>query len=236
METMDSVSCKFDNVKLADNQKSPESMVSNKLMKGLGDQLKPFEGILTEEVIKHPPVEKKNRLTDLVKNSKQILSKLILSENIQEPDIKNEKILRVVDLDSKEKQYKAKVKLQPEKISIPPCESSEILRNESEANEVKPNQDKMEEVELASTSYSSDIEEIRAKTMTFPMAGPSEPVSSLMRRYRTLKFPNDIRHKKWNIGSKIINFIKKKGQQRRSVDKETKASNGIEITPKEDNI
>lgn len=143
-------------------------------------------------------------------------------------------MIRVVVLDSKEQRYKTKHSVKPENVPLPPCESSEILQKLDEGNVHRPEEGKLEEVELASTSYKSDTEEIRAKTMTFPLAGPSAPSASLLDRYRTLKFPRDFKHKKWNIGSKIINYIKKKGQNRKSDGKESKPSNGVEITPKAD--
>lgn len=233
-DIMETLSSKFQEMNLTESLNSPDDIVCERSLKGLGDQLKAEEGALSEEPIKHPPVEKKNRLTDLVKNSKQILSKLILSESTHNIEVKNEKVIRVVDLDSKEQRYKTKVAVKPENVPLPPCESSEILQTLDEGNADRPEGEKLEEVELASTSFKSDIEEIRAKTMTFPLAGPSAPSSSFLDRYRTLKFSHDFKHKKWNIGSKIINYIKKKGQNRKSDGKESKASNGVEITPKED--
>lgn len=221
---MESLSSTFQDVKTAENLQSSETITCKRPLKGLGDQLKAEEDAINEEQIRHPPVEKKNRLTDLVKNSKQILSKLILNESSHRMEMNTEKLIRVVDLDTQENRYKLKQIIDPENVPLPPSDSCEILNKLGDEN-------KMEEIELANSSLKNDIEEIRAKTMTFPLAGPSGPSSSFLGRYRTLKFPNDLKHKKWNFGTKIINYIKKKGLSKRG---ETKPSNGIEITPKED--
>lgn len=236
-DIMETLSCQFQEMKLSENYNSPESILCDRSLKGVGDQLATEKDSISEEPLRLPPVEKKNRLTDLVKNSKQILSKLILNESNHHIEAKNEKLLRVIDLDSKENKYKKKHSIKPEIVPLPPCDSSEILtKPEDQENEGCQYEDKMEEVELASTSFKSNTEEIRAKTMTFPLAGPSGTSSSLFARYRTLKFPNDLKQKKWSIGSKLMNYIKKKGQNRRTAGKETKASDGIEITPKEDDL
>lgn len=206
-------------------------------MKGLGDQLKAQEDVIGEEIIKHPPVEKKNRLTDLVKNSKQILSKLILHEGNYQNDTNNEKLLKVVDLESKGHRYKTKHSIKPESVPLPPCDSSEILKKLDEEIDKASEEGKLEDVELASTSFDkTNTDEIRAKTMTFPLTGSSGPSTSFLGRYRTLKFPNELKQKKWNIGSKLINYIKKKGSNKKTDGTETKTSNGIEITPKEDDL
>lgn len=69
-------------------------------MPGTGDQRDSIETLESPEpVIHHPRVEKKNRLTDLVKNSKQVLAKIIQSESkadIHEAKKGEEKLVEVL--------------------------------------------------------------------------------------------------------------------------------------------
>lgn len=227
-DIMETLSCKFQDLKLSENVNCSEVQLCQRSLKGLGDQLKADEYASSEEPVQHPPVEKKNRLTDLVKNSKQVLSKLILNDSNNHGLVKHEKVLRVVNLDSKKGKYKVKQTIKPETVPLPPSDSDEMLNQMNENTEQK-----LDEVELADATFKTNVEEIRAKTMTFPLAGPSNSSPSLLRRYRTLKFATDLKQKKWNIGSKIINYIKKKGQNRRSDESLEKATTGIEIIPNE---
>lgn len=228
-DIMDALSCKFQDINLSEIHNSPENIVSKRPLKGVGDQLKPVDSVC-EASVKLPPVEKKSRLTDLVKNSKQILSKLILSESNQHIDVNNEHVLRVVNPDLRDNTTKLSQSEKTEKVP------SEVLQETADTSCNDVDGEKMEEIDLDhhTSSVTNSAEEIRAKTMTFPLAGPSGPTSRLFARYRTLKFPNDLKHKKWNIGTKIINYIKKKGHK--SDENRKKPSNGIEITPKHEDL
>ncbi|KAJ8981016.1 hypothetical protein NQ317_019695 [Molorchus minor] len=98
--------------------------------KGVGDQLKANREVITaESPVRHPPVEKKNRLTDL----------LILNENKEVLESQPEEVIRVVELDSGDKSFKANRKILPENVPLPRNDSREILGNIDE---------KMDEIEL----------------------------------------------------------------------------------------
>lgn len=233
-DIMDTFSCKFDNLNLSDNLNPSETTPNKKILKGIGDQLANRSGDIDMETFTPPMVEKKNRLSDLVKNSKQILSKLLSAESNLETNIKDTRVSENIDLDgeSKVRRKKHRQTVNQEFGPLPPRDAP-VSRRDNHTNTDNTERDrddgKLEDVDLA------NADEIRAKTRTFPLAGPSAPSSSLLARYRTLKFSNDLKHKKWNFGSKIINYIKKKGHGRKSDGNESKASEGIEITPKEDN-
>lgn len=76
------------------------NLVTKVAMAGTGDQRDSIETLESPEpVICHPRVEKKNRLTDLVKNSKQVLAKIIQSESkadIQDTKKGEEKLVEVL--------------------------------------------------------------------------------------------------------------------------------------------
>ncbi|KAJ8920461.1 hypothetical protein NQ315_005329 [Exocentrus adspersus] len=194
-------------------------------LKGTGDQLKGDDEVV-EDDRRHPRVEKKNRLTDLVKNSKHVLAKLILNEHKESTEsMKNEKVekvLRVVDLDIGEPSFKSRKKIHPENIPLPRSDSREILQSPIP-------EETMDEIQL----YGSPDDkcagkgDICQKTMTFPLASGSAKSLTLAERCRTLKFPMELKKKKWNIGSKIVNYIRK--------HKKGDVSNGsVEIQPKND--
>lgn len=65
---------------------------------GTGDQ-KSNESFERQEPIPyHPPVEKKSRLTDLVRNSKQILAKIMMTDskmNLNPEEKKEEEVVKV---------------------------------------------------------------------------------------------------------------------------------------------
>ncbi|KAJ8954992.1 hypothetical protein NQ318_000424 [Aromia moschata] len=197
-------------------------------LKGLGDQLNADKEIIRVETsVRHPPVEKRNRLTDLVKNSKHILAKLILNESKEALAAKNEEVIRVVELDSGDQPFKIDRKILPENIPLPRDDSKEILEEDQAENE------KMDEIELVepNDNEGGKGEEVHKKTMTFPMDGRSGKAMGLAARCRTLKFPQELKKKKWNIGSKLINYIRK---HHKKEDKEKEAG-GVVLQPKVDN-
>ncbi|CAG9861478.1 unnamed protein product [Phyllotreta striolata] len=164
----------------------------------------------------HPPVEKKSRLTDLVKNSKHLWAKLVFNEHKDDArDCKSEKILRVVDLDCNEPPFKAGGPEEP--APLPHAASTVALSSTGGEN------DSLDEVALSATKERA---EDAKKTMTFPLAGSSG--KSLMECYRTLKVTADFKKKKWNFGSKLVNYIRKQHAKKQGKG----ASDGVEITPK----
>ncbi|XP_028138426.2 uncharacterized protein LOC114332847 [Diabrotica virgifera virgifera] len=122
-DIFENLSNKFQGLVITEEQRYMEGVpaASSKiLLEGIGDQLQREQEIEKEAVIKHPPVEKKNRLSDLVKNSKQLLTKIMHAESKAElSDAKSEKVVKVVDLDAVEVPYKVKKILKPEDVLLP---------------------------------------------------------------------------------------------------------------------
>uniref|UniRef100_A0A6P7FQC1 Uncharacterized protein LOC114332847 n=1 Tax=Diabrotica virgifera virgifera TaxID=50390 RepID=A0A6P7FQC1_DIAVI len=226
-DIFENLSNKFQGLVITEEQRYMEGVpaASSKiLLEGIGDQLQREQEIEKEAVIKHPPVEKKNRLSDLVKNSKQLLTKIMHAESKAElSDAKSEKVVKVVDLDAVEVPYKVKKILKPEDVLLPGNDSDEILQSPSEDEEP------LEEIQLhASHNKDRTPSKILKKTMTFPLAGSSR---KLMERYRTLKFTGESpSKKKWNVGGKIMDYIRRQRAKRQSAD----AKDGIEISPHEE--
>ncbi|KAJ8935938.1 hypothetical protein NQ314_012559 [Rhamnusium bicolor] len=228
-DILENLANKFQEMNISEENKDLIASLSEKdecslPLKGLGDQLKADGEIITEEAsVRHPPVEKKNRLTDLVKNSKHVLAKLILNENKEAKfGPKNEKLIRVVELDSGDQPFKTRKKVLPENVPLPRNDSEEILEEPKE-------NDVMDEIQLfgSSEKNGSQEEDDYKKRMTFPLAGGSGKTLSIGARCRTLKFPGELNAKKWNIGSKIINYIRKHHKK----EDKSKEIDGVEFQP-----
>ncbi|KAJ8981017.1 hypothetical protein NQ317_019696 [Molorchus minor] len=65
--------------------------------------------------------------------------------------------------------------------------------------------------------------------MTFPLDRSGKPLG-FAARCRTLKFPQELKKKKWNIGSKLINYIRKHKK-----DEKVKEGGSVEFQPNPDN-
>nr|CAI5869458.1 unnamed protein product [Callosobruchus analis] len=217
---LDKLSNKFKDMVLAEDVPKAEETCSISPKGGIGDQLNVDGSIMEEEPVRLPPVEKKNRLTDLVKNSKHILAKLIMTESKENTgDDKEEKVMSVVDLDSGD----------------PPFRVISEKTDESAIHE-QSDEYKMEEIKLCSqSSETTPKESYDKKTMTFPLVASSSSsgkTGSLASRYRTLKFPQELmKKKKWNIGTKIVNYIRK--HQKKGEKEDKKTGDGVEINPYE---
>lgn len=222
-DILESLASRFQEMNISEENKNSskppcEKGGSHPLLKGVGDQLEGDEVVQEGSSTKYPPVEKKNRLTDLVKNSKHVLAKLILNERREAFEAMNEKVIRVVDLDNGEASFKVRRSIIPENIPLPRSDSREIL-------EETIIEETMDEIQLyASSEKQCEGKGDVYKTMTFPLASGSGKNLSLAARCRTLKFPVELKKKKWNIGSKIINYIRK--------HKKEDVKDGVEIQPK----
>lgn len=130
---------------------------------GIGDQLKSSPE--SPHTTRYGVLEKKKRLTNLVKNSKQIFTKF-LTENKQPlscPEAEDEEIIQIIELNP-----------------------------EDELNEVKL------------------TDEDDNKRMTFPLAAGTSKTTTFVEKCRTLKtYPAKLKEKKWNIGSKVVHFLRK---------------------------
>ncbi|CAH1984981.1 unnamed protein product [Acanthoscelides obtectus] len=209
---LDNLSNKFKDMVLVEELPKSVDKRSISPKGGIGDQLKIDESMVEEETVRLPPVEKKNRLTDLVKNSKHILAKLIMTEAKENPvDDKEEKVVRVVDIDSGDPPFKV----------VPEHKHETVLREGGEEN-------KMEDVQLGQSSETTPKESYDKKTMTFPMTtstSSSGNTGSLASRYRTLKFTQELMKKRnWSFGTKILNYIRKhqkKGEKEKKTEDES---------------
>lgn len=195
-------------------------------MAGTGDQRNSIETLESPEpVIRHPRVEKKNRLTDLVKNSKQVLAKIIQSESkadIHEAKKGEEKLVevlpptlfvystfyvlfvQVIDLDCpkpNDNPFKIRKKPLPEEVPLPEDNSTDLLN---------PPEDLMDEIKLNSPKDDPTVEK---KRMTFPRASGARARAAFVAKCRTLKKEATMKRKKWDVGSRIANFFRKKRGQ-----------------------
>ncbi|CAH0553433.1 unnamed protein product [Brassicogethes aeneus] len=207
----DSIIESMEKIQIVDEEKGKK--------KRLGDQLESTNEIIADErKIRHQPVEKKSRLTDLVKNSKQLLSKYILNENIRHDnpeDDHKEKVIRVFEMDNQEEDNA----IQSANVQLEANHLPEDVQEDFE-------DDNLDDIQLEKGSNGDTPENIK-KTMTFPIAGTSS-TKSFCNRYKTLKLTaSELKKKKWNIGSKLMNIIKKnkskKEDQGEEEDNEAKA-------------
>lgn len=119
---------------------------------GLGDQTP--TGIAAEQKPVEPPqIEKKSRVTDLIKNSRQVLSEYIRKErskkNADKAEETQEKFIQSIELDCVkpgDKPFKARKKYIPENIPLPPDNEEEI----EEIIRVQPEDHTMDVVDLPS--------------------------------------------------------------------------------------
>ncbi|KAK9881079.1 hypothetical protein WA026_014423 [Henosepilachna vigintioctopunctata] len=180
--------------------------------KGTGDQLQENEEVITKKKSfpfssRNFHLEKKTRLTDLVRTSKSLISKFLSNENTKsnEWEEKNEEFVNSVDFGS-----------QPEdrlKVSV---ENGQALTSSNSEEMVKiPDERNMENINLKDfrdrgTDPGSGFEEIDyiQKSMTFPIASCSRIPES----HCDTKEGKE--RKKWNLGSKIVDYIKKKTSRR----------------------
>ncbi|XP_019874661.1 uncharacterized protein LOC109602681 [Aethina tumida] len=176
-------------------------------IKGTGDQLESTKEVVPDDKKeRHPTVEKKSRLTDLVKNSKQLLSKYILNDNIRHDNPEDdyaEKVLKVVELS----ESCAKTDL-----SNPggATEDPNLIDESKDPFKSSEDDGSLDDIQLEKQSV-DELTETMKKTMTFPMAGSSSTKSfSMASKYKTLKMTaSEIKKKKWNIGAKFLNYLRK---------------------------
>ncbi|XP_076258012.1 uncharacterized protein LOC143195046 [Rhynchophorus ferrugineus] len=201
---------------------------------GTGDQKSSGTLVKPESVRFHPPVEKKNRLTDLVKNSKQILARIMMTDsksNLQ-PDLiptltkEEETVIDVIELDCVQLHdipFKCYRSIPPEEVPLPRNDSDDILSPATE------------EVSLQVDEFSGESTEkpigATKKMMTFPRVSGSKARSAFASKYRTLKGGISLKKKKWNVGDRIAKFFRKKKNTDLSKEcettKESSEKNGL---------
>ncbi|KAL1506138.1 hypothetical protein ABEB36_005557 [Hypothenemus hampei] len=175
---------------------------------GTGDQRSNEALEIEETIIQHPPVEKKNRLMDLVKNSKQAIAKIIMSDSkiaLQEKKKEVEKIVEVIDLDCVQPTdlpFKSNSGKVPEEVGLRHIVSHEILAS-------TPFQ--YEDMEELSLSKDDSIDYGELKRMTLPAISGGNAKAVFLEKCRTLKREaTNFKKKKWYVGGKLANFFKKK--------------------------
>lgn len=97
-----------------------------------------------------------------------------------------------------EKPYKIRKK--PEEIPLPEDDSTDLLN---------PPEDLMEEIKLNSPKE----ELVEKKRMTIPRASGARARAAFVAKCRTLKKEATLKRKKWDVGSRIANFFRKKRGQ-----------------------
>ncbi|ENN71713.1 hypothetical protein HUJ04_006191 [Dendroctonus ponderosae] len=178
---------------------------------GTGDQ-KSSDALKTPEALfSHPPVEKKSRLTDLVKNSKQVLAKIMMSDSklkLPQEKKEDEKIVEVVELDCiQPSDVPFKSRIVPEEVPLPDTDS--------DATPSPPHfEESLEEIGLDPAKNEEIPPADGRRRMTFPRAGGSRAKAAFVARCRTLKREaTNLKKKKWDVKGKIVNFFRKKPAQ-----------------------
>lgn len=177
------------------------------------------------------PVEKKSRVADLVKSSKQVLSAYILDEKTKQIrdalEEEQEQFLQVFELEAtKAAQFKAYKKIQPEAVPLP-NDDADIEEDFQRLPEVT---DAMDTIDLSTTATDQEKSEIESEkemkggNTTFkPLDvipeivrdGPSEP-------NQDTDESNKDKKKKWNLGSRIMQFIRRPRQKARGTQTVTR--------------
>lgn len=98
-----------------------------------------------------------------------------------------------------DKPFKSRKK--PEEVPLPEDNSTDLLN---------PPEDLMDEIKLNSVKEDSTVEK---KRMTFPRASGARARAAFVAKCRTLKKEATLKRKKWDVGSKIANFFRKKRGQ-----------------------
>ncbi|XP_030756734.1 uncharacterized protein LOC115882682 [Sitophilus oryzae] len=208
-------------------------------LKGTGDQGSNEAFEQTEVCPFHPPVEKKNRLTDLVKNSKQLLAKIMMSESKvsfqqQKKEEQEEHVVDVIELDCiqiHDLPFTCRQKILPEEVPLPRNDSLEILNPPIEEASLEEDQDIGEESEVMPGKSKESLK----KTSTFPRSNGAKAKAAFAAKCRTLRMSTlNLKKKKWNVGGRIVNFFKKKKDSKAAVNDPMK-SDGVEDLPNKDN-
>ncbi|XP_045465496.1 uncharacterized protein LOC123674610 [Harmonia axyridis] len=186
--------------------------ISSPSTKGTGDQLVENEEIIAKKKSfsfssRNFTLEKKTRLTDLVKNSKSLISKFLSNESKpkdSEWEEHSEEFVKCVELGQMNKKEEKKNTCDQNIRSVTPSHSGEMIRI--------PDESGMENINLkdqiVDQKYDLEMDHIQ-KSMTFPIASCSKLPTS---EHDGKEMVKD--RKKWNLGSKIVNYIKKKASKR----------------------
>ncbi|KAF2894985.1 hypothetical protein ILUMI_11185 [Ignelater luminosus] len=202
---------------------------------GVGDQ-----PILINEPIPEPEVpravEKKSRVTDLVKNSPQIISEYLMmderaKQNQEEWEESEEQLLQVIELDyvkPGEEPFRVQKKMYPENIALPEDnnESELVVPQEDDILKIvdlSSNAFREEERQLSNITENSDGakgDELTNDNMVIVMSPHETAVSGgeiiespqIVDQKEIeeshMKQPKS-KKKKWNFGTKLFGFLKK---------------------------
>lgn len=206
---------------------------------GVGDQPpKRTEKEHQERVPEPPQIEKKSRVTDLIKNSKQILSEYIMKEKTKPIQDKleetQEEFLQVIELECVkpgDKPFKAQRKYIPEDVPLPNEEDEEEIE---EVIRVQPDDNTMEVVNLPqktpeerNSSSSEDAQggkgdEFNNYNMIVVLSpnenahlneGESPSTVNVVTEESTDVLKDAVKQtkdkKKWNLGSRLFGLFKK---------------------------
>ncbi|XP_044756536.1 uncharacterized protein LOC123315053 [Coccinella septempunctata] len=189
--------------------------ISSPSTKGTGDQLGESEEIVAKKKSftfssRNFTLEKKTRLTDLVKNSKSLISKFLSIETKSkdsEWEEHSEEFVKCIELDQINAKEKRRTLKDQNIRSVTPSHSGEMIRI--------PDETGMENINLkdikgtaAEQSFEVEMDHVQ-KSMTFPIASCSKIPSTEHEGKESLKDK-----KKWSLGSRIVNYIKKRTSKR----------------------
>lgn len=209
---------------------------------GVGDQLsEDIAQVIISEPHTEPEVtrtvEKKSRVTDLVKNSPQIINEYLkIDENSkqtqEEWEETEERLIRVIELDHVkhgEENFKVPKKMQPEDVALPEDENEDI----DEVILMPMDDHIMDIVDLTSAPFRDEENEINLENSTLlnedkrftheKINAAFEPTpNTKMNNSEEQEMSGDSavkdkrrKKKKWNIGSRLWGFFKKSHKQAR---------------------
>lgn len=171
------------------------------------------------------PVEKKSRVADLVKSSKQLLSAYIMDEKAKrirdKLEEEQEQFLQVIELDSTDSskaEFKAHKKYEPETVPLP---NDDILETEEELLQISAC-DTMDTIDLnaSTTEQSEDVQEkseMESAKEHQNLDGIAKSERENLQSTSSEANTGDQKDKKkrWNLGARFMQFLRRPKQKAR---------------------
>lgn len=163
-----------------------------------------------QECVTAAPVEKKSRVADLVKSSKQILSAYILDEKTKKIrdalEEGQEQLVQVIELEDTKAHFKAYKKIQPEAVPLPQDD------DEDDFQQITAVSDAMDTIDLNEHEKKQPLDVIPEIVRD---DGPSQSAAGEADAKEKQK-------KKWKFGARIMQFIKRPKQKARGTQTVTR--------------
>lgn len=168
-----------------------------------------------QECVTATPVEKKSRVADLVKSSKQILSAYILDEKTKKIrdalEEGQEQLVQVIELEDTKAHFKAHNKIQPEAVPLPQDDD-----DDDHDDDFQQISDAMDTIDLNENESENEKKPLDVIPEIVRDDGPSQSAASAGEADAKEK------KKKWNFGARIMQFIRKPKQKARGTQTVTR--------------